>query len=214
MNARERVQSRIAQEAARVMIEEGVEDYGRAKQKAAERLGLRDPRQLPRNEAVDLARQEYHRLYRDASHETRVRTLRCIALDIMDKLETFSPKLVGDVVEGNPGPHSPITIHVFPDAVEQVMTTLIDAGIPFCETSHVQALDRDRVGEVPGLRFFSGDARVDIVLFASDGMGRRSRRRKNPEPKLSLADLRRLLGAPSGVGRGTSLTGRDDGVEA
>lgn len=199
VNAREKVQFRIAQEAARVMIEEGVEDYGRAKLKAAERLGMRDVRQLPRNDAIDLARQEYHRLYRDASHDCRVLALRQIALDVMNLLEAFSPCLVGDVVAGDAGPHSPVTIHVFPDAVEPVMTTLIDAGIPFRETSHLQAIDRERLAEMPGLSFFSGQSRVDIVVLASGGTGRRWDRRKSAAPRLSLAALRRLLAEPGGL---------------
>ena len=193
MNARDRVQFRIAQEAARVMIEEGVEDYGRAKLKAAERLGLRDVRQLPRNDAVDLARQEYHRLYADAAFENRLRALRTIALEIMNRLEAFSPCLVGEVVVGDTGPHSPVTIHVYPDAAEQVMTTLLDAGIPFRETSFPQGIDRERCAEVPGLSLFSGRSRVDIVVLAQHRLGRTWERRKGAPPKLSLPELRRLL---------------------
>lgn len=199
MNARERLQFRIAQEAARVMIEEGVEDYGRAKLKAAERLGLRDIRQLPRNDAIDLARQEYHRLYHDASRETRLQALRSIALVVMTRLEAFSPCLVGDVVAGDVGPHSPVTIHVFPEVAEHVMTTLIDAGIPFRETGHLQAIDRERLVEVPGLSFFSGQSRVDIVVLTTDGPGRAWSRRKSPLPRLSLPELRGLLAEPGGA---------------
>ncbi|WP_139557712.1 hypothetical protein [Methylotetracoccus oryzae] len=192
MNARDRVQFRIAQEAARVMIEDGVEDYGRAKLKAAERLGLRDVRQLPRNDVIDLARQEYHRLYRDASHECRLLSLRRIAVEIMAQLEAFSPCLVGDAVAGDAGPHSPVTIQVFPEAPEQVITKLLDARIPFRETSH-QIAGRIGFVEVPGLRFFAGQSRVDIVILAPDGAGRHWVRRKSQLPKLSLAELRRLL---------------------
>jgi len=44
-----RIRSRIAQETARIFIEEGLEDYLVAKQKAAKRLGHRSVRNLPRN---------------------------------------------------------------------------------------------------------------------------------------------------------------------
>ncbi len=199
MNMRERVQTRIAQEAARVMIEEGVEDYGRAKVKAASRLGIRDARQLPRNEAIDLARQEYQRLYRDDSHASRILAMRLVALDVMTQLELFSPRLVGSAADGDAGPHSPVTIHAFPDAAEQVMTTLIDLGIPFRETSCTHVVDRERIAEVPGLSFFSDHSRVDILLFSPPFNGKRVPRRKAQSSSLSLGELRRLLATHDGL---------------
>jgi hypothetical protein len=180
------------------MIEDGVEDYGRAKLKAAERLGFRDARQLPRNDVIDLARQEYHRLYRDAAHESRLLSLRRIALEIMGRLEVFSPCLVGNVVAGDAGPHSPVTIQVFPEVPEQVITTLIEGGIPYRETSH-QLPGREGLVEVPGLSFFAGQSRVDIVIMAPDAAGRRWGRRKTQVPKLSLVELRRLLEDQGGL---------------
>jgi hypothetical protein len=221
VTVRDRVQCRIAQEAARVMIEDGIEDYGRAKLKAAERLGLRDVRQLPRNEVIDLARQEYHRLYREASHEAGLSSLRRIALDVMGRLGAFAPCLVGDAAAGNAGPHSPVTIHVFPEAPEQVITTLIDAGIPFRETSH-QFADREGLLEVPGLSFFAGQSRVDIVILAPEGVARRwGRRHKSQVPKMSIEELRRVLAdqvgfLPSRGARGLAWSSdeRDEGLAA
>ena len=43
----------IAQEAARLMIEHGHEDYGAAKRKAAERLGVTDQAVLPKNAEIE-----------------------------------------------------------------------------------------------------------------------------------------------------------------
>jgi hypothetical protein len=47
--------SRIAHLAARLMAEDGIEDYATAKRKAARQAGVADLRQLPTNEEVDEA---------------------------------------------------------------------------------------------------------------------------------------------------------------
>src|SRR5690606_41559351 len=46
------LRERLAQAAARLMIEGGIEDYGRAKRKAAEKPGLKDCGGLPRHARV------------------------------------------------------------------------------------------------------------------------------------------------------------------
>jgi hypothetical protein len=195
VKARDRGQSRIAQEAARMMFEEGVEDYGRARTKAAARLGMRDLRQMPDNDAIDFARQEYRRLYSSPSRPDPLLTLRRVALDVMLRLKQFGPRLVGSVADGSAGPHSPITIHVFPDAPEDVLKELIELGIPFSEGNYPhQAGSRDRVVQVPGLSFFSDRCRIDIVMFSPESRGLAQRYRKTESARLSPTDLLRILG--------------------
>src|SRR5690606_42028527 len=47
------LRERLAQAAARLMIEGGIEDYGLAKRKAAEKLGVKDLGALPSNAQID-----------------------------------------------------------------------------------------------------------------------------------------------------------------
>ena len=59
----------IAQEAARLIAEHGIHDYGLAKRKAAERLGVdTDCAVLPRNVEVEAALMERQRLFGGNSH--------------------------------------------------------------------------------------------------------------------------------------------------
>jgi hypothetical protein len=193
VDTRGKAQSRIAQEAARWMIEQGSEDYHRAKLKAAERLGLRDIRQLPRNEAVDRALLEHHRLYRFSSHSQHITALRLLALEVMNRLEAFSPRLVGSVIEGRASAHSPITLHVFSDAPEEVIKTLIEHGIPYRETSHVVSLGKERTITVPGVNFFADHCRIDVLVFATRWIGQSIARKKYLPTQATLSELRRLL---------------------
>ncbi len=59
MSRDQQMRVRIAQEAARLMSEEGVQDYYAAKRKAAQHLGAPDTRNMPRNQEVEEALHEY-----------------------------------------------------------------------------------------------------------------------------------------------------------
>ena len=50
---------RVALEAARLISEHGIRDYRQAKLKAAQRLGLDDEQQLPRNREIEEALREH-----------------------------------------------------------------------------------------------------------------------------------------------------------
>ncbi|MEO6690295.1 MAG: hypothetical protein ABIS07_11805, partial [Dokdonella sp.] len=60
------VRRRIAVEAARLISEGGLRDYGRAKTKAAAQLGIFDEAGLPKNSEIEDALREHQRLFRGA----------------------------------------------------------------------------------------------------------------------------------------------------
>src|ERR1700727_175312 len=53
----------LAQEAARIMAEHGIEDFLQAKRKAADRLGVNDVAVLPKKEEIEDALRGDHRLF-------------------------------------------------------------------------------------------------------------------------------------------------------
>lgn len=198
MNTREKVQFRIAQEAARLMIEEGIESYRWAKLKAIERLGIPNAkRELPRDDAVDLARQEYQRLYRPAASAAHIAALRRLALRIMEPLEAYSPRLVGSVVEGTAGAHSPVIIHVFPDAPEDLIRTLIDLRIPYREGQHLATLGKDRAVTLPAATLTRQRATIKLLVFPPEFLGQSVARKRHVRAQASSTELRRLIGASS-----------------
>src|SRR5690606_23346942 len=88
------LRERLAQTAARLMIEGGIEDYGLAKRKAAERLGVKDLGALPSNAQIAASVAERQRIFEPQTHRMRVTALRRTALSIMDLLAPFQPRLV------------------------------------------------------------------------------------------------------------------------
>src|SRR5919106_3274872 len=91
---------RIAHLAARLMAEDGIEDYAAAKRKAARQAGVPDTRQLPTNEEIDAALRTHQTLYGGEEHVERLRELRSRALGVMGELARFNPYLTGSVLSG------------------------------------------------------------------------------------------------------------------
>src|SRR5688572_33232689 len=86
--ARNDMRSRIAHLAARLMAQDGIEDYALAKRKAARQAGAADSRQLPDNDEIDAALKLYRELYQH-EHPARLRELRQLALEVMDEFGQF-----------------------------------------------------------------------------------------------------------------------------
>src|SRR5260221_2511563 len=99
---------RIAAAAARLMAEDGIDDFALAKRKAARQLGATDKQALPGNEEIETELRAYLDLYQAEEHPDRIRELRRIALAMMRELAEFTPYLTGPVLKGIAGPYSHI----------------------------------------------------------------------------------------------------------
>ena len=73
----------VAEEAARVMAEQGIDDFLFAKRKAAERLGVVDASILPRNTEIEAALFARRRLFSGGRHDEAIADLRRAALQAM-----------------------------------------------------------------------------------------------------------------------------------
>ena len=157
---------RVAQEAARLMLEGGHEDYELAKRKAAERLGAARARALPGNEEIVQARIAYQRLFRSHVQPRRLRALRRLARELMDELAVFAPKLAGSVLEGSADEHSELTLHLFADSAEEVGMYLMDRGVEYRPSERRLRFSPDEVERVGAYEFEVDGAGVTLVVFA------------------------------------------------
>jgi hypothetical protein len=80
----------LAQEAARIMAEHGIEDFLQAKRKAADRLGVNDVAVLPKNIEIEAALRAHQRLFGRDTHDHSLKEQRRIALDTMRMLAEFN----------------------------------------------------------------------------------------------------------------------------
>ncbi|MDH3545488.1 MAG: hypothetical protein OEN22_00210, partial [Gammaproteobacteria bacterium] len=98
INGESRARLLLAQEAARIIVDQGIRDYRVAKTKAAERLGLNTRGALPGNAEIEQAVSEHLQLFGGESHLLFLRTMREAALSAMEMLASYSPRLVGPVL--------------------------------------------------------------------------------------------------------------------
>jgi len=193
----QQMRTRIAQEAARLMSEEGIQDFYAAKRKAAQHLGAPDTRNMPRNQEVEAALQEYQRLFRGEQQTGHLRVLREAAVQAMRFLAGFRPRLVGSVLSGTAGRHADINLHLFADTPEEVSLFLMDNSIPFHPAQKRLRISREAWQEFPAYEFMAGEQAVELVVFPSEGRreaprspvdGRPMQRARVEEVEALLAD--------------------------
>lgn len=165
----QQMRARIAQEAARLMAEQGVQDFYLAKRKAAQHLGAPDTKNMPRNVEVEAALAEYHRLFQGDAQVNHLRALRNSAAKAMRFLAQFSPRLVGSVLTGSAGLHTTIDLHLFADTPEEVSFFLMDASIPFQVSQQRMRVGKDEWRDFPSFHFVAGEHAVDMVVFPREG---------------------------------------------
>src|ERR1700733_712571 len=160
----------LAQEAARIMAEHGIEDFLQAKRKAADRLGVNDVAVLPKNIEIEDALRAHQRLFGRDTHVHTLREQRRIALDTMRILAEFQPRLVGSVLTGTATTYSDINLHLFDDASESVAIKLLEIGVPHEFYERRVKMDAERSVNYPALRFEANGRTVDATVFPIDGI--------------------------------------------
>lgn len=171
MNPRaEQLRRALAQEAARIMSEQGIDDYRLAKRKAAERLGATDISVLPKNTEIEAALAEHQRLFEADTHSSTLDALRRTALQAMRLLRKFEPRLVGPVLSGTASAHSEVNLHLFADGTETVVLHLMEQGIPHRIAERRLRYEPNRLIAYPVVQFVAGDREIDSVVFPLDGI--------------------------------------------
>jgi hypothetical protein len=156
--------ARIAAAAARLMAEDGIDDFALAKRKAAKQLGAADSQALPGNDEIEAELRAYLALYQAEEHPQRVAELREIALDAMRALERFNPYLTGPVLKGIAGPYAEIELQLFPDSVKEVEIFLLDRNLAYdTHEARRYAGDRQHAVSVLSLLWRGAPLRLSIL---------------------------------------------------
>ncbi|WP_437279954.1 nucleotide-binding enzyme [Sorangium sp. So ce375] len=194
------LRARIAAEAARLMYEEGVDQYFTAKRMAAKRIlgrveGRRAryrPADLPSNGEIREALLAFAERAEGSQRTRRLFALRIVALEAMRALAPFSPRLIGSVSTGHIRRGSDVDLHVFP-ADEEALER------------HVRALgwtfDRERVTIQKGgelreyVHYHVADAApLELTVYAPRDLRTRPRSSTDGKPivRLGVAALSAL----------------------
>jgi len=125
------IRAQIAAAAARIMAEDGIDDFALAKRKAARQIGAEDSRSLPANDEIEAELRAYRSLYQADEHPARISELRRIALDAMRALRQFNPYLTGPVLNGTAGRYAAIDLQLFPESAKEVELYLLNLDVPY-----------------------------------------------------------------------------------
>lgn len=172
-NDDDRARQLLAQEAARIIVDQGLRDYRAAKIKAAERLGMNTRGALPRNSQIEQAISEHLQLFGRESHIDFLNTIRRTALSAMEMLAAYTPRLVGPVLSGTADENSSINLHVFADSAEHVAIQLTDSGYSYRAYERRLKTSRGRGATAytfAGFQFNHQKARVEATVFPVDGI--------------------------------------------
>lgn len=121
----------IAAEAARLMMDEGIEEYMTAKHLAADALlGMRHGGKvsLPSNREIRDALHARAVLREGADRTERLFRLRTVAWELMGLLAPFEPRLIGSVASGAIHAGSDVDLQLFTARLDRVEATLRLAG--------------------------------------------------------------------------------------
>jgi hypothetical protein len=187
----------VAQEAARLMAEHGIQDFHLAKRKAAERYGVKEGASLPKNSEIEAALLSYQRLFGGDQHASRLREQRRVAMEAMLMLQKFDPRLVGAVLAGSATDYADIQLHVFSDRAEAVYTYLMDRRFEYEVFERKVRMTLERVISVPSVRFEMGNEMVETFVFPRDGIRQApvSPVDGKPMQRAGMSHLERLLGS-------------------
>jgi hypothetical protein len=183
---------RIAQAAARLIAEHGLNDWQAAKRKAARHLGLPDHEALPGNEEVEQALRDYNTLFQGTAQVASLRAQRLDALSWMERLSQWKPLLTGAVAAGWATEHSEVRLELEAEDAKSVELSLINAGIDYASIP----VSRGPI-DAPQLRVESPRSTVRLVILSPQQRRNRPRRDRdaNVEERLNPSQLRALLAA-------------------
>jgi hypothetical protein len=189
------LKSEIAAQAARLVVEEGLE-YGPAKRQAVKQLGLPSRTPLPGNDEVEDEVREYIALFCADTQPAELLALRRLAGVWMERMVAFRPYLGGAVWHGTATRLSDIYIQLFCDDSKSAEIALIDHQVRYVPRT-VVGFHGESV-EALSVHAFSPELKEEVgvhllVYDLDDVRGALRPDAKGRTPRGDLTAVRRLL---------------------
>ncbi len=184
------MRERICDLAARIIAEDGINDYALAKRKAARQLGATDTRYLPDNQEIEAALRLRLALYEPVQHAAQLRALREEALRLMRVFAQFRPRLLGSVLHGSATQFAVIELMVFCDDLNEILFFLMQGNWRYKLS---ERRFKSAVGNVtlPIVNLLENTPEVQIIVAAIATPGSRLRALDGKE--IASADAAQVL---------------------
>jgi len=198
----------IAATAARIMAEDGIEDFSLAKRKAARQLGGLSSYMLPDNAEIEEALRTYQSLYQGDEQRERIAYLRRCAIDAMQTLTAFRPYLCGSVLSGTAGRYSDIDLQLFTEDSKSVELYLLNRNFQY-EVGSVRYFVGDREGSATMLTLDWQDVTLNLIVHpaVNERVTLKSGIAGRPIARAGIAAVRLLLTGDAQSGEAVHITG-------
>ncbi|MDR2208620.1 MAG: hypothetical protein LBE22_06590 [Azoarcus sp.] len=173
-----------------MMAEDGIDDFGFAKRKAARQLGISEgaSASLPTNAEIETELRRWQTLYQARELAERLADMRQAAAELMRLLDKFRPYLTGSALDGTAGRYAEIEIELFPESAKDVEIFLLDAAFLF-EHREVRKTPPDTPEAVLALEWKDIPVRLSIYPAPVE--------RHRRQPRARLAQVEALIAASS-----------------
>jgi hypothetical protein len=197
LGAAAQLRLQVAQETARLMASGLHAELEPARRKAAARLGVRDPSQLPDAGEILEALATHQRLYGRPQAASDLRRLRAAALEAMPFFAAFEPRLAGPVLAGTATTSTAVCLHLHPLHADEVARFLHDQRIPAQQATRRVRLGPGRAVDLPCWEFLADGVAFELLVLPPEAL------RQPPLdaldgtalPRAGIAALRRLVDA-------------------
>lgn len=160
-----RLRRMIRYEAARIMAEDGIRDYAKAKRKACSRVGVPLTRGIPTNLEIEDGLAEHLSIFaKEKLSDVHYHYLRA-AESVMRQLKNFSPRLTGAALSGTITGSRPIALQVFSDTVEDVSAQLSALNIKHKIFDKRMRFFKEGYLRVPAFEFWKDEIEFELSVF-------------------------------------------------
>jgi len=176
--------------AAELMYFDGVKEYLTAKRMASKRLGIDV---FPSNTEIRDAVDRLAELY-EPNRGENLNQMRQVALEMMEILEEFHPRLIGSVLEGVIKSTSDIDLHVFTDEYEQVMQVLGEHGLEY-DFDMVTTRKNNEICDFPHIYVYKDGHTIELSIYGPSEMRVRQRSSITGKPMeyATITKLRKMM---------------------
>ena len=185
----------IAQESARIIAEQGFENFSAAKAKAAKFLNVEKKGCLPNNSEVERKLIQHYKIFHYKSHSNLIYSMRSIALIIMQLFNNYQPFLVGSVANGTASKSSKINIHLTSDNLEEIIHVLEKNKIFYKSCERQLKINKKINKKYMGLELNYHNSNIELTIFSyrESKHAPISRIDNKPMKRIKIKKLEKLL---------------------
>lgn len=185
---------RAAERAAELMYFEGIKEYLRAKRKASRHVKMT---LWPNNREIRDALDRLAEAHEGPARQERLLAMRRKALQVMEVLEDFEPRLIGSVLTGHIKMSSDIDLHAFADDHELVGNCLLEAGYDLC-FELIKTRKGGEFRDFPHYYISEGVAMVEVSVYPLEDL-KRPQKSSITHKRMERATTRKLAKLIAGM---------------